>query len=143
MHIVNLRNEPVLSLPQISSGLVVGSSPTKGDIFFWNLILNGLFYNSNTLDSTRTTKLSNMQNILMLISQNECNLRLLRYKESSTNIKFDYSKCNRMHIWKSPFNIRFQKRKYPWLGLEPTKMRQKLSKYVSRLGRVCILSKSR
>ena len=29
----------------------------------------------------------------MLISQNQCNLRLPKYKESFTNIKFDYQKC--------------------------------------------------
>ena len=29
----------------------------------------------------------------MPISQNQCNLRLPKYKESFTNIKFDYQKC--------------------------------------------------
>ena len=33
----------------------------------------------------------------MCILQNQCNLRLLKYKESSMNTKFDYWKCNKMY----------------------------------------------
>ena len=33
----------------------------------------------------------------MLILQNQCNVRLPKYKESSTNIEFDHWKCIRIY----------------------------------------------
>ena len=33
----------------------------------------------------------------MCILQNQCNLRLLKYKKSSMNTKFDYWKCMKMY----------------------------------------------
>ena len=57
----------------------------------------------------------------MFVSQNQCNLRLLKYKESSTNIKFDYWKC--IGIYEKAHLISdFRKKISPWLGLEPTKI---------------------
>ena len=54
----------------------------------------------------------------MLILQNQCNLRLPKYKESSTNIEFDHWKCIR--IYQKAHMI--SEKKYPWLGLKATKL---------------------
>ena len=54
----------------------------------------------------------------MCISENQSNLRLSKYKESSMNIKFDYWKCIRMYE-KAQLRSNFRKEISPWLGLEP------------------------
>ena len=55
----------------------------------------------------------------MLILQNQCNVRLPKYKESSTNIEFGHWKCIRIY---QKAHMISEKNIYPWLGLKPTKL---------------------
>ena len=56
----------------------------------------------------------------MCILQNQCNLRLLKYKESSMNNKFDYWKCNKMHE-KAQLRSDFRKKYLFGWGSNPRK----------------------
>ena len=56
----------------------------------------------------------------MCILQNQCNLRLLKYKESSMNTKFDYWKCNKMYE-KAQLRSDFRKKYLLGWGSNPQK----------------------
>ena len=56
----------------------------------------------------------------MCILQNQCNLRLLKYKESSMNTKFDYWKCNKMYE-KAQLRSDFRKKYLLGWGSNPRK----------------------
>ena len=56
----------------------------------------------------------------MCILKNQCNLRLLKYKESSMNTKFDYRRCNKMYE-KAQLRSNFRKQYLLGWGSNPRK----------------------